>query len=79
MAKQLQSIAIQAPGFFGLNTQDSPTSLPEQFALVADNCVIDQFGRVGARKGWTYETSASTDSIVHIGEFVKSDGYNRNH
>lgn len=51
MAKQLQSIAIQAPGFFGLNTQDSPTSLSEQFALVADNCVIDQFGRIGARKG----------------------------
>jgi len=74
MAKQLQSIAIQAPGFFGLNTQDSPTSLPEQFALVADNCVIDQFGRVGARKGWAYETSSSTDSIVHISEFVKSDG-----
>jgi len=70
MAKQLQSIAIQAPGFFGLNTQDSPTSLPEQFALVADNCVIDQFGRVGARKGWAYETSSSTDSIVHISEFV---------
>ena len=74
MAKQLQSIAIQAPGFFGLNTQDSPTSLPEQFALVADNCVIDQFGRVGARKGWSYETSSATDSIVHISEFVKSDG-----
>lgn len=74
MAKELQSIAIQAPGFFGLNTQDSPTSLPEQFALVADNCVIDQFGRIGSRKGWIYETSSATDSIVHIGEFVKSDG-----
>jgi len=74
MAKQLQSIAIQAPGFFGLNTQDSPTSLPEQFALVADNCVIDQFGRIGARKGWSYVTTATTDSIVMISEFVKSDG-----
>ena len=74
MAKPLQSIAIQAPGFFGLNTQDSPTSLPEQFALVADNCVIDQFGRIGARKGWSYETTSGGDSIVSIGEFVKSDG-----
>ena len=74
MAKPLQSIAIQAPGFFGLNTQDSPTSLPEQFALVADNCVIDQFGRIGARKGWAYETTSGGDSIVSIGEFVKSDG-----
>ena len=74
MAKELQSIAIQAPGFFGLNTQDSPTSLPEQFALVAENCVIDQFGRIGARKGWAYETTSGADSIVHISEFVKSDG-----
>src|SRR5210317_293951 len=74
MAKPLQSIAIQAPGFFGLNTQDSPTSLPEQFALVAENCVIDQFGRIGARKGWAYETTSGGDSIVSIGEFVKADG-----
>lgn len=74
MAKPLQSIAIQAPGFFGLNTQDSPTSLSEQFALIAENCVIDQFGRIGARKGWTYETTIGGDSIVSIAEFVKSDG-----
>jgi len=74
MAKPLQSIAIQAPGFFGLNTQDSPTSLPEQFALVAENCVIDQFGRIGARKGWAYLTETNTDSLVHISEFVDSDG-----
>lgn len=74
MAKTLESIAIQAPGFFGLNTQDSPTSLPEQFSLVADNCVIDQFGRIGARKGWSYETTTGADDIVMISEFVKSDG-----
>ena len=74
MAKELQSIAIQAPGFYGLNTQDSPTSLPEQFALIAENCVIDQFGRIGARKGWAYETTSGGDSLVSIAEFVKSDG-----
>jgi hypothetical protein len=74
MAKPLQSIAIQAPGFYGLNTQDSPTSLSEQFALVADNCVIDQFGRIGARKGWIYLTETDTDDIVHVSEFIKADG-----
>lgn len=74
MAAALQSLAIQAPGFFGLNTQDSPTDLAEQFALEATNCVIDQFGRIGARKGWKYVTSSATDSIVHISEFVKNDG-----
>lgn len=74
MPKQLQSIAIQAPGFFGLNTQDSPTSLSEQFALVADNCVIDQFGRIGARKGWAYLTDTNADDIVHISEFINANG-----
>jgi hypothetical protein len=74
MAKPLQSVAIQAPGFFGLNTEDSPTSLPEQYALDATNCVIDQFGRVGARKGWEYLTETNPDDIVFISEFVKPDG-----
>jgi hypothetical protein len=74
MAKPLQSIAIQAPGFYGLNTEDSPTSLPEQYALEATNCVIDQFGRIGARKGWRYVTDTNPDSIVSLSEFVKSDG-----
>ena len=74
MAKPLQSIAIQAPGFFGLNTEDSPTSLPEQYALDATNCVIDQFGRIGARKGWTPVTTTNAQSLVFISEFVKSDG-----
>ena len=74
MAKPLQSIAIQAPGFYGLNTEDSPTSLPEQYALTATNCVIDQFGRIGARKGWQYVTDTNPDSIVFLSEFVKPDG-----
>ena len=74
MAKPLQSIAIQAPGFYGLNTEDSPTALPEQFALEATNCVIDQFGRIGARKGWHYVTETGGDSIVSMSEFVKEDG-----
>ena len=73
MAKPLQTVTIQAPAFFGLNTQDSPTALSEQFALVADNCVIDQFGRVGARKGWRYITDTNPDELVHISEYVKAD------
>lgn len=74
MAKELQSIAIQAPGFFGLNTEDSPTALSEQYALEATNCVIDQFGRIGARKGWSYVTDTNPDDLVALSEFVKEDG-----
>lgn len=73
MAKPLQSIVIQAPGFYGLNTQDSPTGLTEQFALEASNCVIDRFGRVGARKGYQY-INTTTESILSLHEHINSTG-----
>ena len=53
MAQRLQNITIQAPGFAGINTQDSPIGLDPSFASIADNCVIDQYGRIGARKGYS--------------------------
>ena len=63
MAKQLMSSAIAAPAFYGLNTQESGVTLQEGFALHADNCVIDKYGRLGARKGWQ-TLSASKDSVA---------------
>lgn len=60
MAQQLQNITIAAPGFYGLNTQDSPVDQPPRFASKALNCVIDQYGRVGSRKGYEYITTSST-------------------
>lgn len=79
MAQQLQAYAITAPGFYGLNTQDSSLDLASGFALVANNCVIDQYGRVGARKGWSkVNTSTNTDlgtnDIKMIAELVANDG-----
>lgn len=73
MAKPLQPLTIQAPGFYGLNTQDSPTGLTEQFALEANNCVIDRFGRIGARKGYQYLVN-TTDAIVSLHEHINTDG-----
>jgi hypothetical protein len=73
MAKPLQPLTIQAPGFYGLNTQDSPTGLTEQFALEANNCVIDRFGRIGARKGYQY-TVNTIDAVVSLHEHINTDG-----
>jgi len=53
MAQQLQNITVQAPGFAGINSQDSPLSLDQSFAATASNCIIDEYGRIGARKGYT--------------------------
>ena len=61
MSKQLVTSSIAAPGFSGLNLQDAPTSLEAGFALEANNCVIDKFGRIGARKGWTAYLPSNAD------------------
>ena len=61
--KQLTPTSIVAPGFFGLNTQESSVTLSPNYALTADNCIIDQYGRMGARKGWTMQTVDGADEL----------------
>ena len=51
MAQPLQSINLVAPGFKGINTEDSPIAEDFSFADVADNAVIDKRGRIASRKG----------------------------
>lgn len=55
--KQLETLSIVAPGFYGLNTQESGSTLSPNFSLVADNVIIDRFGRLGARQGWEMLTT----------------------
>lgn len=78
MSEVLQIASISAPGFFGLNTQDSPLDLASGFALVATNCVIDQYGRIGSRNGWSKVNSSSgnlgANAVGVIHELVQADG-----
>jgi len=78
MAEQLLTSSIAAPGFMGVNTQDSSVQLESGFATIAQNCIIDKFGRIGARKGWlpkhTLNTDTGTASIQSIGELIANDG-----
>ena len=78
MSQAIQTFSISAPGFFGLNTQDSPLDLNAGFALVATNCIIDQYGRVGSRKGWSRVNSSSgnlgANDVKVIHELVQTDG-----
>lgn len=78
MSQPIQTFSITAPGFYGLNTQDSSLDLASGFALVANNCIIDQYGRVGARKGWsklnTTNSALGTASIKTITELIDRDG-----
>lgn len=78
MSQQLQTFSITAPGFYGLNTQDSSLDLASGFALTAVNCVIDQYGRVGARQGWVTKHSTNSDlgtaNVEAIGQLVTDAG-----
>lgn len=78
MAQNITPLSITAPGFYGLNTQDSPTDMDVKFALDATNCVIDRSGRVASRKGWVAQNEVlaalGTSNIESMGELVASDG-----
>ena len=78
MAEKLLTTSIAAPGFNGLNTQDSSVSLDNGYATVANNCVIDKFGRIGARKGWTANHTTNSDlstaNVNAIGELITNAG-----
>ena len=78
MADNLQSISIASPGFFGLNTQESGVDLGVGYAIEAQNCIIDAFGRIGSRKGWLAMNSSTgnlgANDITATVEFIKTDG-----
>ena len=67
MAQNREHIYIAAPGFKGLNTQDSPVDQDATFASIAENVVIDKFGRIGARKGLDKLTTSATPLGSSIG------------
>ena len=71
MAGRLQSSTISAPGFLGVNTQESSVDLASGYALEAFNCVIDKFGRIGARRGWQkVNSSTNSDLAANDIEFI---------
>ena len=79
MAQQLQNITVQAPGFAGINSEDSPVSLDQSFAATASNCIIDQYGRIGSRKGYTPISSnnsalGTSDGVESLFESLDASG-----
>ena len=81
MAQPQNNIQIAAPGFAGLNTQDSPVGMDLSFAAQADNCVIDSYGRIASRKGLAQftqdpETTGNMDDnpVETAYEYVTADG-----
>jgi hypothetical protein len=66
---------LTTPGFRGLNTQLSSGTLGPEWATDLRNAVIDDNGRVAARKGWNSLTSIPAPyDFVHVIEYVRSNG-----
>jgi len=78
MSQQIQTFSISAPALYGLNTKDSTLDLAAGYALVATNCIIDQYGRMGSRKGFSRVNASSgnlgANDVKVIHELVQADG-----
>ena len=88
MAQQQQNIPLASPAFQGVNTEDSPLTQDPTFASRANNAVIDDLGRIGARKGF-FEYTTSVDftnvtqysgsydaTVITVGPLSHNEGSN---
>jgi len=64
MPTRLQPLSVSAPGFYGLNKQQSGSNLDIGWAGDAINCIIDNDGRLAARKGWEKITTSAISADV---------------
>ncbi len=78
MAQPQNNVSLTAPGFAGLNTQDSPLDMDISFASIANNCTIDQFGRISSRRGFVQYTAnpeiLGGAPIQALDEFIDDSG-----
>lgn len=72
MAQQQVNINIADVGFNGLDTTAAPTLQDTSFAARATNCVIDRYGRIGARKGFKSVTT-SNPSLTAIASAIREE------
>lgn len=76
MSTTLKTLDINAPGLNGINTQQISVEDPA-WSVEADNAVIDDNGRLAARKGWTQVTSTAisgTPNIEQMHEYIDKTG-----
>jgi len=62
---QLGVVNLGAIGSYGLNTQSTPIDLPAQFATETTNSVIDEGGKLSARKSVTLYTTANATLLTN--------------
>lgn len=86
----VQNIPLVRPAFRGLNLQAAASILSPEWATTLTNTVIDDTGRIAARKGWsltntpvaedikqvfTYKRESGSETIISSGQDVIYSGY----
>lgn len=66
MAQPVRQVALRAPGFEGLNTELSPINGDPEFALVADNVIVDQIGRLTNREAFKNHLALTNQPNIEI-------------
>lgn len=73
----LQALPVPSPAFYGLAKQYAQSPLGPEWAVKLENIVIDDAGRLSARKGWNPTNASSFDSgalIVQLHEYINASG-----
>ncbi len=75
----LLPIPLIGPGFRGLNTTNATSvgSIDPLWALVLQDCVFDEVGRISLRKGWVNQTTTAMTGggLVYVEhEYLRDDG-----
>jgi len=77
MAQPIQGITWPTPGVNGMARARSQTVTGPEWCIKAQNCVIDEQGRLAARKGWNVLNATpmtGSPTIRQIFEYIKGDG-----
>ena len=75
--QQLGHIDLVSPGTAGLNLQQRGSILPPIWATLAQNCIIDDSGRLAARNGYSVTTTtpiSGTPNVKTLFEYIQGDG-----
>lgn len=77
---EVAPITFPSPGFYGLNKEAQHTLLSPSWATESQNALIDEAGRLAARKGWTKLTvtpMSGAPTIRALIEYLQNDGTSR--
>lgn len=67
--QRLQQVSIPAPGGQGLNTELTPFQTQTEFALRADNAVVDRIGRLASREAFADYITDSDIETPSVGGY----------